>query len=125
MVDSVELASLLRDTAPKIEGWRSQAEQLKALVEAAHVTGNISDSLLVTVEETAAAITAEISTQSDVVVAVAKDSPAAAAELGPVSDALHLVLMEITELGTALYAVRSQQPFEAEALIAPPIDKVS
>ena len=125
MVDSVELASLLHDTAPKIEGWRAQAEQLKALVEAARVTGNASDSLLVTVEETAASITAEISTYAEVVAALKEQSPAAAAELSPVSDALHLVLMEITELGTALYAVRSQQPFEAEGLIAPPADKVN
>ena len=120
MVDAAELGTLLKETAPKIEIWRSQANQLKNLVEAAQIAHTVSDSLLLSIEETTGDIYAEITAYSNVVAEVAKSSPAAASELAVANDALHLVLMEITELGTALYAVRSNLAKPEEALIAGP-----
>jgi len=59
--------------------------------------GTASPSLLQSIETTAGEIYAEISSYDGLVQDVAAVSPAAAAELAEVNDALHLVLMEITE----------------------------
>ena len=107
MVDIAELASRLQQTPPKIDRWREQAAQLHGLLDVARAGGAASPSLLQSIETTAGEIYAEISSYDGLVQDVAAVSPAAAAELAEVNDALHLVLMEITELSTALYAVRS------------------
>jgi hypothetical protein len=43
-----------------------------------------------------------------VIKTVAATSPEAASQLAALDDALHLVLLEVTELTTELYAVRSR-----------------
>jgi hypothetical protein len=120
MVSSVELASLLKDTAAKIRAWRAQVEQLRLLVDAARITGGVSESLLVSVEETAGSIHDEIATYAEITRNVASTSLAAASDLAPGSDALHLVLLEVTELSTQLYAARSQLGRIEEPLLAAP-----
>jgi hypothetical protein len=106
MNDTAELTTRLRETAPRIDHWRAQASQLHTLVAAARVSHAVSESLLLSIEETSGAIYAEIAEYNGMLAEIAVHSPAAAAELAGVGEALHLVLMEITELGTELYAVR-------------------
>lgn len=108
MIDGTWLASILRDTPSKIDAWKSQASQLKHLVTAAEVTEGVSDGLLNTAEATCTSIYAEIAKCADVIKTVAATSPQAASQLAALDDALHLVLLEVTELTTELYAVRSR-----------------
>lgn len=53
-------------------------------------------------------IHAEITMSAEVIKTVAATSLEAAAQLAALDDALHLVLLEVTELTTQLYAVRSR-----------------
>jgi hypothetical protein len=107
MIDIADVSARLNRTAARIEAWRAQAAQLQALVEAAQITRSVSDSLLQSVEETAGAIYAEIDAHEALKAELAAENPAAAAELAEVGEALHLVLMEITELSTQMYAVHA------------------
>ena len=59
------------------------------------------------IERTCSAIYAEIAALSAVTSEVSATSVAAAAELAPLNEELRLVLLEITELSTELYAVGS------------------
>jgi len=115
-----ELADLLAQAALKVETWQAQAAQLRLLVDAARVSQSVGDDLLHSVEETSGAVYAEIATFNRMAEEMSDAAPEAAQQFVSASDRLHLVLLEITELGTALYAVRSQLGFVAEALIAPP-----
>jgi hypothetical protein len=117
MIDGAWLASILEDTPAKIEGWRSQAEQLKHLVRTAEVAGNVSDELLQTTEGTCTAIYTEIDKCAKVIATVEATSQPAASQLAALNDALHLVLLEVTELSTELYAVRSRLGKRSAALM--------
>jgi hypothetical protein len=108
MVDGAWLAGILEDTPTRIVAWRGQAAQLKHLVGSAEITGHVSDELLHATEQTCASIYAEIAKTAEVVQVVALTSLQAASQLAPLDDALHLVLLEVTELTTELYAVRSR-----------------
>ena len=107
MIDGAWLAATLEETPSKIIAWKGQASQLDHLVQAAQITGGVSDELLTVTERTASSIYAEISKCAEVIANVAAASPEAASQLASLNDALHLVLLEITELSTKLYAVRS------------------
>jgi hypothetical protein len=107
-IDGKWLASVLRDEPAKIDAWRSQASQLKHLVAGAEVAGTVSDDLLTSVEGTCTSIYQEIRKCARVIATVSTNSPDAASQLAALDDALHLVLLEVTELTTELYAVRSR-----------------
>jgi hypothetical protein len=106
-MNSSELARLLADTPSQIATWNDQARQLSLLLVPARIEGRVSVELHAMIEGTCSAIYKEIEVCSGTVRRLAQDSPAAAAELAPLEDALRLALLEITELSTELYAVHS------------------
>lgn len=102
MTDTAEIAQRLKHFADNIERWRDEAARIKAEVGAARQS-EAKVEQLVGLEETATEIYADVSSFRETVNEVAKLSPAAASQLAGVSDALHLVLLEITELGIGVY----------------------
>ncbi|MEO6395925.1 MAG: hypothetical protein ABIO40_08450 [Devosia sp.] len=108
MIDGPWLAGVLEETPGKIDAWRSQALQLKHLVTTAEITGKVSDELLQSAEATCTSIYAEMVKCAEVIETVAATSQEAASQLAGLGDTLRLVLLEITELITELYAVRSR-----------------
>lgn len=109
MTDRAEIETRLRHFADHIERWRTEAARLTLQVSEARQSKAEVESL-VGLEETATAIFADISGFRDAVDEVAKQSPEAAAELAGISDQLHLVLLEITELGIRFYETHSGLP---------------
>jgi septal ring factor EnvC (AmiA/AmiB activator) len=120
MVDTSTLDTMLGQTDRRLDHWRMQASQLRSLVEAARIAQMVNDDLLASVEETSEAIYAEIASLVKVINEKSAGSAETAARLQKANDDLHLVLMEITELGTAMYAVRSNLGHVEEQLLAPP-----
>lgn len=109
MTDTADIETRLRHFADHIERWRAEAARLTLQVsEARQGQATVDD--LVGLEETATAIYADISGFREAVNEVAKGSPEAAAQLAGVSDQLHLVLLEITELGIRFYQNQSELP---------------
>lgn len=106
-----EIAQRLSHFATNIEGWRNEAARL-TLVVARSRQEPASPSELTELEKTAGAIYEDLSAFEAAVKEVADKSPTAAAELAPVSDAIRLVLLEITELGIKLYSAHSGIPHE-------------
>lgn len=104
-----EIAERLNHFGKNIEHWRTEAARL-TLLAAQTRQQKPDEAQLVEVEETATAIYADITEFQSTVEEIAKNSPAAAAQLAPVSDAIHLVLLEITELGIKLYSSRTELP---------------
>jgi hypothetical protein len=102
-----ELAALLAETPAKLRAWRDQAQQLSLMLVPARINGAVSDELHASIEHTCSAIYGEIEMCSATTKSVAETSAAAAAELAPLENALRLVLLEITELSTELYAIHS------------------
>ena len=103
----IDLTARLRPTAQKIEHWRAEAEKIRRLRQTAVEADNVTPDVLQGVEEISGQIYAEIETFDALLAEVTRVSPQSAAELGAVGDALRLVLLEITELGTDMYSVRS------------------
>ena len=108
MIDGPWLAGVLQDTPAKIEAWRSQALQLKHLVTTAGVTGEVSDDLLLNAEATCTSMYSEVAKCAEVIKTVATTSPQAASQLAALDDSLRLALLEVTEVTSELYAVRSR-----------------
>jgi hypothetical protein len=109
MTDNSEIETRLRHFADNIERWRIEAARLTLRVsEARQGAAAVED--LVALEETATAIYADVSSFRETVEEVAKQSPEAASQLAGVNDALHLVLLEITELGIKFYETHSGLP---------------
>lgn len=106
MSSNAEIAERLHHFALNIERWRAEAARLTLLVSEARQT-NAKIEELVALEETATEIYTDVSAFRDTVEEVAQKSPAAASELAGVGDALHLVLLEITELGIRFYKASS------------------
>ncbi len=109
MPSTEEIAQQLTHFGANIQRWRDEAARLTLLATQSRQRP-AGPSELTALEETAGAIYADISAFKTTVDDVAARSPAAAAELAAVSDALHLVLLEITELGIRLYSVHSGIP---------------
>jgi hypothetical protein len=105
MTDTPEIADRLRHFAEHIGGWKTEAARLTRLVAETRDTPDSEQ--LVALEQTATDIYDDISAFRTAVDEVAAKSQAAASELAGVSDALHLVLLEITELGLQLYGRQS------------------
>jgi hypothetical protein len=104
--DNHEIAERLRHFGANIERWQAEAASLKQMAAAGRAAP-VDEAQLTALEETAGAIYRDINGFNDAVAEVAAKSPAAAAELAPVSDAIRLVLLEITELGVRLYSEHS------------------
>ena len=108
-----EIAQRLSHFGTHIQRWRDEAARLTLLAtQSRQRPAGLSE--LTALEETASAIYADISAFKETVEEVRSRSPAAASELAAASDALHLVLLEITELGIRLYSVHSGIPQSGE-----------
>ena len=108
-----EIAQRLSHFGTHIQRWRDEAARLTLLAtQSRQRPAGLSE--LTALEETASAIYADISDFKETVEEVRSRSPAAASELAAASDALHLVLLEITELGIRLYSVHSGIPQSGE-----------
>lgn len=102
-----DLADGLHAIATKIEMWRLTAKRLREFAKLADEKQTVDKSQLQQVEEISGDIYREIAAFDLIVADVGKLSTESAAELGAVGDALRLVLLEITELGTHLYSISS------------------
>ena len=108
----VDISERLIALAPDIALWRSEAQRLDA---AAKLPGaKFDDTLLVSLEDTSGRIYAGIASFDALVADIDKTSHVAAGQIAEVGDALRLLLMEITELGTRLYSLRSDGPANAD-----------
>jgi peptidoglycan hydrolase CwlO-like protein len=116
MTHAEELIERLRPIAARIVHWRSEAERIKALATDTLETKAVEDDRLQEVEQIAGQIYKEIEDFDALVAEVSDESPQAAAQLAEVGNALQLILLEITELGTSMYSVRSGLPMENPAL---------
>jgi hypothetical protein len=101
MNDSFAMVDRLRRTAARIAEWQAEADRLRATIG---LTGR-DEEMLVEIEQTASAIYREIDAFDAIVEDIERQSPAAAGEIAEVGDALRLLLMEITELSIAAYAL--------------------
>jgi hypothetical protein len=104
-----EIAERLNHFGKNIERWRTEAARLTLLASQARQQ-KPEEAQLVDLEETATAIYSDITEFQRTVDEIATKSPTAAGELAPVNDAIHLVLLEITELGIKLYSSRTELP---------------
>jgi len=109
MSSNQEIAEQLTHFGANIQKWRDEAARLTLLATQSRQRP-ASQSELTALEETASAIYADISAFKTTLDEIGTRSPAAAGELAAASDALHLVLLEITELGIRLYSVHSGMP---------------
>ncbi len=116
------LTARLRPTAQKIEQWRAEAAKIRQLRQTAVETSAVTPEILLGVEEIAGQIYVEIATFDALVAEVETVSPQSAAELGAVGDALRLVLLEITELGTDMYGVTSHTTEASVETSPPPVE---
>lgn len=105
MIDDPGLTERLKALAGDCARWRTEAKELRSRADADG--GALDDALLLAVEETSGGIYAGIRTFEALVADIDSKSHAAAGEIAEVGDAIRLVLMEITELGTYLYSRRS------------------
>lgn len=103
-----EIAERLQHFGANIDKWKTEAARLTLLAAASREPAERTQ--LTALEETAGAIYNDLSAFNAAVTELAARSPAAASELGPVSDAIRLVLLEITELGVRLYSTHSGLP---------------
>lgn len=99
------LVERLHLTAARIAEWRTDAALLRGVL--AESAGPVDPELLLAIEETTGKIYREIEAFDAIVANIDKQSHSAAGLIAEVGDALRLVLMEITELGTAMYSRQS------------------
>ena len=99
------LVERLHLTAERIVEWRADAALLRGVL--AESEGPVDSELLLAVEETSGKIYREIDAFDAMVANIDKKSHAAAGQIAEVGDALRLILLEITELGTAMYSRQS------------------
>jgi len=102
MTQNIEIADRLHLTASRIAGWKRDATRLRGILH--QRSGRIEPLIMLDVEETTGAIYREITAFDALVVDVDRKSHAAAGQIAEVGDALRLVLLSITELGTEMYA---------------------
>lgn len=110
MSDPQDIRVTLQHFAQNIGGWREEASRLRAR---SRRKTSASTKLLVHLEDTSGELYREIESFDATVAVVAKQSPLAAGELAEVGEALRLLLLDITEMGTKLYSTRSA-PVEQE-----------
>jgi hypothetical protein len=101
------LSERLKQFGTRLASLHLQADALRLIADSALISGVIETETLVEAENSSGALYDEISAFKVVLAEVEGTSPVAAGQLGPVSDALHVLLLEVTEIGTRLYSVRS------------------
>lgn len=102
MTDTNDIAERLNLTASRIAQWQADARRLTAILN--ERPGPLESLVMLDVEETSTAIYSEIEAFDGLLVDIDLKSHAAAGQIAEVGDALRLVLLSITELGTAMYA---------------------
>ena len=110
MTQSSEIADRLRLTASRIAQWKLDAQRLRAILD--DRPGPLEALVLLDVEETSGAIYREIEAFDALLVDIDRKSHAAAGQIAEVGDALRLVLLAITELGTEMYSRGSEGAIE-------------
>lgn len=118
MTDRSEIADRLHLTASRIAQWRADAQRLRTILD--ERSGPLEPLVLLDVEETSGAIYREIDAFDALLADIDRQSHAAAGQIAEVGDALRLVLMTITELGTEMYA-RESAPLPADDAGAEPV----
>jgi hypothetical protein len=103
--DMHDLARRLQPFIANAAEYRSNAKVLAAL--AAQTSNNVNDEVLLRVEEISEDIRSDIDRLTALIKSMPKASPTDFALTTEVDDALRLVLLEVTELGTKLYGARS------------------
>lgn len=101
-----DIADRLHLTASRIAQWTLDAQRLRAILDGR--PGRLEALVLLDVEETSGAIYREITAFDALLVDVDRKSHAAAGQIAEVGDALRLVLLTITELGTEMYGRQSE-----------------
>ena len=124
MTDLIAIKDRLRHFAEHIERWKAEAAQLRTQAESASTSNPADTESLVHLESTASDIYDEISSFKQTVNEVAALSPEAAGELASVGEALHLLLLDITELGIKMYSTRSPEVVEQPELAPAPAKMV-
>lgn len=105
--DNTNFAERLKALGADLVRWRAEADRLKTITNEALESRHVEEEALVNVEQSAGLLYAEIEAFDALLRDVASKSPAAASELATVDDALRLLLLDVTELGTRLYSIRS------------------
>ena len=108
MTQSLALADRLRPMAGKVIIWRAEAQRIRLIAMEASERSTADPAVLEGIEETAGALYKEIEQFRLLLEDTVKASPNAAGELAEIDDALRLMLMEITELGTQMYSIHSR-----------------
>ena len=98
---SNEIADRLHLTASRIAQWNVDAQRLRIILDERQ--GPMEPLILLDVEETSGAIYREIAAFDELLADIDRKSHAAAGQIAEVGDALRLVLLTITELGTEMY----------------------
>src|SRR6478609_1000843 len=111
MTQNTDIADRLHLTASRIAEWKRDAARLRAILH--ERSGRIEPLIMLDVEETASAIYREIDAFEALLVDVDRKSHEAAGQIAGVGDALRLVLLSITELGTEMYARETADVVEA------------
>ena len=93
--------------ATNISKWRTEAERLRLRLDATDAIQPIDPESLVQLERAAGDMYHEIASFKETVANIGKHSPTAANELAEVGEILHLLLLDIIELGTKMYSARS------------------
>jgi hypothetical protein len=111
MTDTSEIADRLHLTARRIDEWKRDAARLRAILK--ERSGPLERLIMLDVEETSGAIYREIDAFDALLADVDRKSHAAAGQIAEVGDALRLVLLAITELGTEMYARETEDIAQA------------
>lgn len=120
MSETTDIADRLHLTASRIAQWQQDAARLQAILD--ERPGRLEPLVMLDVEETSGAIYREIEAFDTLLADIDRKSHAAAGQIAEVGDALRLVLLTITELGTAMYARETADiaaPAHPAAEIAP------
>ena len=104
--ETLDLARRLEPFLASITDYRSDAKMLATL--AAQETHQVSDEVLLRVEEISDDIRSDVARLSALIKALRVPTATDLALTTEVEDALRLVLLEITETGTKLYSARSE-----------------
>ncbi len=102
MTQTTDIADRLHLTASRIAQWRLDAKRLNAILH--DRPGRLEPLVMLDVEETTGAIYREIDAFEALLKDVDRKSHTAAGQIAEIGDALRLVLLSITELGTEMYA---------------------
>jgi hypothetical protein len=103
--DTADLARRLEPFMANAAEYRSAAKMLASL--ATQTSHQVSDEVLLRVEEISDDIRSDIARLGDLIKSLRGSSATDLALTTEVDDALRLVLLEVTELGTRLYSARS------------------